>query len=70
KIALNIPRSCGKTERDIRGTELIRECLIRIFDFPVTGYFAFAFDERLVSRWLRVIRQAQPERPFLLLVMG
>ena len=29
-----------------------------------------AFDERLVSRCLRVIRQAQPERPFLLLVMG
>ena len=29
-----------------------------------------AFDERLVSRCLRVIRQAQLERPFLLLVMG
>ena len=70
KIALNIARSCGKTEREISGTELIPECLIRLFDFPVTAYFAFAFDERLVSRCLRVIRQAQLERPFLLLVMG
>lgn len=70
KIALNIARSCGKTEREISGTELIPECLIRLFDFPVTAYFAFAFDERLVSRCLRVIRQAQPEKPFLLLVMG
>ena len=50
KIALNIARSCGKTEREISGTELIPECLIRLFDFPVTAYFAFAFDERLVSR--------------------
>ena len=47
KIALNIARSCGKTEREISGTELIPECLIRLFDFPVTAYFAFAFDERL-----------------------
>ena len=70
KIALNIARSCGKTEREISGTELIPECLIRLFDFPVTAYFAFAFDERLVSRCLRVIRQAQPGKPFLLLVMG
>ena len=33
KIALNIARSCGKTEREISGTELIPECLIRLFCF-------------------------------------
>lgn len=70
KIALSIARSCGKTERDMPRTELIPDLLAKLFDFPIPAYFAFAFDERLVSRCLRTIRQIQPEKPFLLFVMG
>lgn len=70
KIALSIAGACGKTERDMPRAELIKDLLTKLFDFPVPAYFAFAFDERLVSRCLRTIRQAQPEKPFLLFVMG
>lgn len=70
KIALNIARACGKTERDMCRAELIPECLIKIFDLPIVTYFAFAFGEGLVSRCLYTIRAVQPEKPFLLFVMG
>lgn len=70
KLALNIARACGRVERNMTQTELIPECLIKLFDLPIPSYFAFAFDERLVSRCLRTIRQAQPEKPFILFVMG
>lgn len=70
KIALNIARACGRTERDMCQAELIPECLIKIFNLPIVSYFAFAFDECLVSRCLRTIREVQPENPFLLFVMG
>lgn len=70
KIALHIARACGKAERDISQKELIPECLMKLFDLPVPAYFAFAFDERLVLKCLRTIRQVQPEKPFLLFVMG
>lgn len=70
KIALNIARACGRAERDVSQKELIPECLMKLFDIPVPSYFAFAFDERLVSKCMRIIRQVQPEKPFLLFIMG